>query len=282
LVAIAMTDSMPTYALGHSPAERDRLRRQAAELRGDSEALLDRVGLPAGGSAIDLGCGPEGILDLLAERAGPAGRVTGLDLNPASVAQARRLVAERGYAHVEVIEGDARHTGLPGGSYDLVHARTLLVNATDPAAVLTEMVRLARPGGWIAVMDPDADTGVCYPGHPAWDRMDRIWTDTMRAYGMDPQTGRRLAGLLQQAGLTGVGVEARAPIYPPGHSRRSLRPDLLRSMHAQILAQGIADERELAEVDRVVRAHLDDPGTLVMPGLLFMAWGRKPGTERVG
>jgi hypothetical protein len=31
-----------------------------------------------------------------------------------------------------------------------------------------------------------------------------------------------------------------------------------------------------------VRAHLDDPGTLVMPGLLFMAWGRKPAAERVG
>jgi hypothetical protein len=46
-------------------------------------------------------------------------------------------------------------------------------------------------------------------------------------------------------------------------------------MRSQVLATGIADEREPDEVDRAVREHLDDPGTLVMPGLLFLAWGRK-------
>ena len=62
------------YSLGSSPAERDRLRRQSAELRGHSELLLDRVGVTAGWRAIDLGCGPSGVLDLLADRVGPAGR----------------------------------------------------------------------------------------------------------------------------------------------------------------------------------------------------------------
>ena len=140
-------DASAAYALGYGPVERDRLLRQPDELREDSEVLLDRAGVAEGSSVIDLGCGPQGILDLLADRAGPAGRVTGVDFHPASVAQARTFVAERGYQNVRVIEGDACCTGLPSGSYDLVHARTLLVNAPDPAAVLTEMVRLARPGG---------------------------------------------------------------------------------------------------------------------------------------
>jgi hypothetical protein len=86
---------------------------------------------------------------------------------------------------------------------------------------------------------------------------------------------RRLAELFRQAGLADIGIEARAGIYPPGHSRRIVRADLLRSRHSQVLAKGIADEREPDEVDRAVREHLDDPGTLVMPGLLFLAWGRK-------
>jgi trans-aconitate methyltransferase len=34
--------------------------------------LLDRVGVAEGWQAIDLGCGPSGILDLLADRVGPA------------------------------------------------------------------------------------------------------------------------------------------------------------------------------------------------------------------
>jgi hypothetical protein len=36
-------------------------------------------------------------------------------------------------------------------------------------------------------------------------------------------------------------------------------------------------QRELDELDRAVREHLDDPRTLVMPHLSFLAWGRKPG-----
>jgi SAM-dependent methyltransferase len=263
------------YALGSSPAEQERIRRQPDELREDSQALLDLVGIAAGWSAIDLGCGPAGILDLLVERVGPAGRVTGLDLNPASIAQARELARERGYHHVELVVGDARNTSLPSGSYDLVHARTLLVNAPDPAAVLTEMVRLARPGGWVAVLEPDSDGSICYPPHPAWDRMIGIWQDAASAYGLDAHIGRRLPELFRQVGLTGIAIEARAHIYPHGHSRRTIRADLLRSMHDQILAKGIAGEQELDEVDRAVRKHLASPDTLVLPNLLFLAWGRK-------
>jgi hypothetical protein len=67
-------DASAVYTLGSSEGETARLQRQAAELGPDSRALLDRVGLRPGQSATDLGCGPRGILDLLAERASPARR----------------------------------------------------------------------------------------------------------------------------------------------------------------------------------------------------------------
>ncbi len=105
---------IPVYALGTNPAERDRLRRQAEELRDHSAELLDRVGVERGWSAIDLGCGPRGIVDLLADRVGPGGRVTGLEYNPDSVALAREFARSSGLANVAVVEGDARHTRLPG------------------------------------------------------------------------------------------------------------------------------------------------------------------------
>jgi hypothetical protein len=59
-------DPNVVYALGSSPGESARLQRQADELAPDSRDLLDRVGLRPGHSVIDLGCGPRGILDLLA------------------------------------------------------------------------------------------------------------------------------------------------------------------------------------------------------------------------
>lgn len=81
------------YSLGTSATERDRLRRLSGELRDHSALLLDRIGVAEGWRAIDLGCGPSGILDLLAERVGPAGQVAGLDAEPANVALARKFAA---------------------------------------------------------------------------------------------------------------------------------------------------------------------------------------------
>lgn len=265
----------PVYVLGSSPAERDRLRRQSEELRAHSAALLDRVGVKRGWSAIDLGCGPGGTVQLLADRVGASGHVTGLELNPANVALAREFAAH-GRANVDIVEGDARHTGLPPSSFDLVHARTLLINIPDPAGVVAEMVRLVRPGGWVAVLEPDVALTLCYPPHPAWDRLVEMFLSVHRDADADPFIGRRLPELFRQAGLADIGVAAKADIYPVGNSRRTIRADLVRSMRAKILERGIADERELAEADRAVREHLDDPDTLVMPHLLFLAWGRKP------
>lgn len=269
----------PVYALGSDPAERERLRRQSEELSAHSSALLDNVGVEPGWLAIDLGCGPSGVLDLLAARVGPHGRVTGLEINPANVSLARRLAQERGLASVEVLQGDARQTGQPSSSFDLVHARTLLINVPDPAGIVAEMVRLARPGGWVAVMEPDVGLSICYPPDPAWDRVVELFLAVHEVDDADPYVGRRLPSLLREAGLTDVGVEAKADIYPPGHSRRTIRMDLVRSMRPKILARGLASEQELDALDRAGREHLARPGTLVMPNLLMMAWGRKPAAQ---
>lgn len=68
---------------------------------------------------------------------------------------AAEFAARRGLSDVEVMTADAGRTGLPTASFDLVHTRTLLVNVPDPAAVAAEMVRLAKPGGWVASMEPE-------------------------------------------------------------------------------------------------------------------------------
>jgi len=178
--------------------------------------------------------------------------------------------------NVEVLQGDARATGMPSCSYDLVHARTLLVNITEPAGVVAEMVRLTRPGGWVVTLEPELAVSVCDPPHPAWDRLLELSISVREQDGTDPFIGRRLPGLFRQEGLTGIGAEAAADIYPPGHSRRTIRMDLVRSMRPRILERKLADERELDELDRAAREHLGDPDTLVLPHLLFLAWGRKP------
>jgi ubiquinone/menaquinone biosynthesis C-methylase UbiE len=264
------------YPLGSSAGESARLQRQADELAPDSAALLDRVGLRPGQSAIDLGCGPRGILDLLADRVSPGGRVVGLDADPAHTAMAAKFAYDRRLSGVEIVTADARHTGLPAGSFDLVHARTLLINQAEPAEFMAEMVRLAKPGGAVAVAEPDIEHALCYPPHPAFDPIGDIFWVTFRRHGTDPAIGRRVPELFRQAGLSDVGVESRTQMYPPGNSRRTVRLDLVRAIRPQIVEMGLASQEELDQLDAALRPHLEDPRTVVMTGLLFLVWGRKP------
>ncbi len=269
-------DANALYSLGSSTGESARLQRQADELAPDSSVLLDRVGLRPGQSAIDVGCGPRGIIDLLAARVSPGGRVVGLDADPTHTAMALKFAAASGLGDVEVVTADARRTGLPSGSFDLVHARTLLINVPEPGEVVTEMVRLARPGGWVATMDPDTEYAMCYPPHPAFSRICEIFPVVFGRNGADHMIGRRVPELFRAAGLTEVEVEARVQMYPASHSRRTIRLDLVRSMRPQILALGLATETELDELDDAARSHLQDPRTIALSGLLFLVWGRKP------
>lgn len=278
--ASAEPDAATVYALGSNPGESARLLRQSQELRPESVALLDRIGLKPGQSAIDLGCGPIGIIDLLSAAVSPGGRVVGLDANPAHVAMARQYASQHKLASVEVVAADARHTGLPSGSFDLVHARTLLVTIPEPAGVVAEMVRLARPGGWVASQEPDTEHFMCYPPLPAWDRLREIFHASFGRSGADLIIGRRLTELYRDAGLEEITVVAHTGLYPVGHSRRTILPDLVRSLNSVILELGLVDERELASLDQAVREHLADPRTLMLSHLLFAAWGRKPTAAR--
>ncbi len=157
-----------------------------------------------------------------------------------------------------------------------MHARLLLVTIPDPADVVAEMVRLVAPGGWVAGDEADCSTQVCYPPSAAWERLADTFIATFRTDGADPDLGRRLAELFRAAGLIDVGVQARADVYPIGHSRRTVRLDIVQSMRAKIVERELLTEDELDELDRAARAHLADPDTVIMPHLHFLAWGRKP------
>src|SRR5262252_1690664 len=148
---------------------------------------------------------------------------------------ARRFADGHGLRNVEIVAADARHTGLPSGTFDVVHSRTLLVTIPEPATVVAEMVRLTKPGGCVVSLEPDTEYGLCYPAHPAFARLGVLFGAVFRRNGADPFIGRRLPELYREAGLRDIEVEARAPIHPPGHTRRTIRLDLVRSMRPMIL-----------------------------------------------
>ena len=85
-------DPNAVYVLGTSAHETSRLQRQADELLVANTTLIDRTTLGLGDVAIDLGCGPRGILEVLSDRVGPSGCVVGLDADPNHVSKAVELI----------------------------------------------------------------------------------------------------------------------------------------------------------------------------------------------
>jgi trans-aconitate methyltransferase len=79
------------YFLGFSSAEQQRLQQQADEFAAESAWLFDQVGLQAGSRAVELGCGPQGCLELLAHRVGPTGSVIGVEINEQAALRSPRL-----------------------------------------------------------------------------------------------------------------------------------------------------------------------------------------------
>ena len=238
--------------------------------------LLDRLDIRPGARAIDLGCGLQGILDLLSERVGPRGTVVGVEKNHQFAALARKFVAERRVENVEVLDGDAKTTGLPRASFDVAHARLLLVNVPEPERVVEEMVALVRPGGLVASHEADYLPHMCDPPSPAWNRLFEVYEAYSRSNGIDLFVGRRTHRMFRDAGIVDIHVNPVIHVYPPGHNRRTIFWDFLQNVRDRVVAHGLIGEPELTSLMDALRCHIDDPRTLVVSHLFFQVWGRKP------
>jgi ubiquinone/menaquinone biosynthesis C-methylase UbiE len=264
------------YWLGDSPPEIGHLLAQAEFLGPDAADLLDRIGVAPGASVIDIGCGVLGILPQLRSRVGDGGCVVGLDIEPQLLAVAGQLSARYGLA-IETVRADAASTGLPPGSFDLVHERMLLLNVTGPQDILAEMTRLARPGGVIALQEPDSAAWVIDPPHPAWQLLLTEVFDVYPRTGRDFHTGRRTARLLRDAGLRNVQIRVLARVTEPGEYFHTFLLTLAILMRPEILAGGRLTPRQLDASIAELREHLSQPGTLTCLPTIWQAWGSKPG-----
>lgn len=264
------------YLLAGGAAELERLRLQARVWEPEAEAMLDRIGVRLGWRCVDLGCGAMGILGPLSRRVGAEGRVVGVDSDPKQLAAARAYVEEAGWANVDVLERDAYNTGLLRQAFDLVHVRFVFAPVGRDDALLREMVALTRPGGMIAIQEPDAECWNCLPSHPAWERLKAVILEAFARGGGDFNAGRRTYGMLRRVGLEEVRVRAAVIAVQDRHPYMRLPVQFATSLRKRILDDRLMTEGELdaavAECERIA----SDPHSLVTSFLVTQVWGRKP------
>jgi len=257
-----MTAQSAAYPLGGTHTERERLLRQVKSYEPHARWLLDQIGVSSEWRAVDIGCGPIGILDLLSERVGPRGLVVGLEREPRFCEMAREEISKRGLRNVKIVEADALTSGLDRASFDLAHERLVLINVQAREALLTEMMSLLRPGGTVALEDVDNASWLCHPPHPAWDVLLNAFHTAFHGSGGDGFIGRRLPELLRSAGAQHVHTKVNVDIVPIGDYRRTHLVSLIDSVRGKVIDMDLISEKELQEHREALLRHLTNPATV--------------------
>jgi SAM-dependent methyltransferase len=111
------------------------------------QAVVETVGAAGGKRWLDVACGTGGVTELAAR--GGAG-VTGIDLAPALIETAKRRAAEKGL-DIDYRVGDAENLDVEDSGFDVVTSTFGVMFAPDQPRAATELARVTRPGGMLAL-----------------------------------------------------------------------------------------------------------------------------------
>lgn len=228
------------------------------------------AGVQKGDRVLDVACGT-GALALAAARiAGPSGSVVGLDSNPEMLTVARRKAVQ-----IEWREGTAEALPFSDNSFDAVVSQFGLMFFEDKPKALSEMMRVLKPNGRLAVAVCDAVENS--PGYGAFALLlDRLFGkdvgDAFRAPFCLGDAGR-LHEICNEAGLAGTEVVRRN-----GNVRFKSIDALVSTERACVWTLGgvlTAEqfERLVKESETVLKPFTTDDGSVEfdMPSLIIRA-----------
>ncbi len=236
------------YTHGHHESV---LRSHASRTAENSAAYLIPH-LTHGLSVLDVGSGPGTITADFARLVAP-GKVLGIDRAPDVVAAATALAREQHLANLSFDTGDVYNLDFPDDTFDVVHAHQVLQHLTDPVAALTQMRRVCKPGGTVAVRDADYRGMFWYPQPPEMDEWMDLYQRVARHNQAEPDAGRRLVHWAMEAGFTDITPSSANWLYATAEERAWLAgvwsERVIKSGFAeQALAYGVADTADLERI----------------------------------
>ena len=212
-----------------------------------------------GDRILDVGCGVGDDVLALADHVGPDGTVVGIDTSESLVREARSRAGDT--ATVQFRVGDATDLDIADDTYDACRADRVFQHLETPREALDEMRRVTRPGGRLAVTDPDWGTLALEAAGVDPERTRSV-TDTRWAVARQPTMGRRLYGLVQDAGLTEVTIDSGTVVlteFATANEVYNLEDRLAAMREAGAISAEAADEwltgaREATADDRFFAA----------------------------
>jgi ubiquinone/menaquinone biosynthesis C-methylase UbiE len=254
-----------------STSSADRFNSVAAAYRTSevhrSSPALERLRsiLPAVESVCDVGCGAG---HAALSFAGSAARIVAVDPAPLMLEQVRQLAAERGVA-VETVQAFAESIPLESASFDLVVSRLAAHHFAGLDCAFGEMVRLAKPGGRVAVIDLEGDED------PAVDRFNHEIEQLHDPTHVRSHPASRWKEQFLEAGLDIELCETRRREMPEG---LTIRRWCEISQSGAAALQGIHERMTSAPPAILAALHIacGEDGEFRIPVRTLLLVGRKP------
>lgn len=240
-----------------------RYQQQAGWTAGIRRYLYELLKIEAARRVLEVGCGTGVITSDL--HAFTAAQVFGVDIRLAALGLAIRIDFDSAFAA-------ANGLSLPfaDSSFDFTLCHFFLLWVKDAGRAAAEMARVTRPGGYVlALAEPDYGGRIDYP--EALAEAGRLQAEALKNQGANPETGRKLATLLNLAGLKDVQVGVLGGQWKTGLDEAEWRQewDVIESDLSGMISG--EEMLRLREEDR--RARQRGERVLFVP--TFHGWGRK-------
>jgi SAM-dependent methyltransferase len=174
--------------------------------------------------------------------------------------------------NLHVVQHDVVTEDFPCGSFDLIHARWLLVNLSERERVLTKIVTWLAPGGWLVTEELDHFPMDSSP-HLGLRRfitaVEQLLADS---HGADFRWARRrLPAALAEAGLGELGMAISVKQVGDGGPANVYYRMLMAQLHSELVNRGLLSENEYTATITL----LDSPTVIDALFANIAVWGRR-------
>ena len=199
----------------------------------------ERTGINAGAHVLDAGCG-FGLETLrLARLVDPGGVVSGCDLSPDFLAEARRR-AKAAMTDIAFEQARVEAMPYPNQSFGIVWSERLLIYVPDVTRAVSEIRRVLRTGGRVACIEPDISTTTLnLANRPLVRRVMGHEADANVAHGWLPG---QLGGILKDVGFRDIGLATRVVVFS-----RELAASYFAQCGRSAAANGAISDSELQD-----------------------------------
>jgi predicted O-methyltransferase YrrM len=234
------------YVFQNTKDDSERRRLQAIEAIFDpsSQRRIVTAGIKPGAVCLEVGAGAGSLMRWMAEQVGPSGRVTAVDINTRFLTNPP--------ANVTVVEGDVRTLNLERESFDLIHARYVLVHIPEYEKVLDSLWKALKIGGALVIEEPDftAYRGLSGVEVESFDKVHQAILRMYKDKGVDPALGSKLPNLFQSVGAKNLSIENDSPPSPGGGALARMMGQSADLLKDKYLATGCVDLYDLAAYER--------------------------------